>query len=464
MLPSFAMYASDTIVAPATPAGRGAIAIIRLSGPDAIKIAYTLWHPLSPPAPSRTLRLGEIRDPLTGATLDRALCAIFPAPRSFTGEDVAELHCHGGVYLVSRIVGLAADAGARIAEPGEFSRRAYLNGRIDLTAAEAIADLIDARGAKALAQAVAQLGGALAQRVDGLRHQLITIRAHLEAEIDFADEDLSLPSRAALADAAAALAADIGLLHDSFARGRLTREGARAAIIGKPNAGKSSILNLLLGIDRAIVTPIPGTTRDVIEDTISLAGMPLILADTAGLRESDDAVEKIGIERTRVSAAEAELLIAVFDSARPFDADDERVIAAAAGRAGVAILNKRDLAQHLYSDELCQRGLRLPVVELSTVTTAGVAKLREQLGATIEELAGDNTSGAVTISRERHRVALARAREAVGAAYDGLNSVMPPEIVAVDIELATEAVGSITGAIDSEDILDAIFREFCIGK
>ena len=459
------MYASDTIVAPATPAGRGAVAIIRLSGPAAITIAHAIWHPLSAtPAPPRALRLGEMRDPLNGAILDRALCVVFPGPRSFTGEDVAELHCHGGAYLVRRLVSLAATAGARIAEPGEFSRRAYLNGRIDLTAAEAIADLIEARGEKALAQAIAQLGGALAERVDGLRRKLVAIRAHLEAEIDFADEDLSLPSRAAIADAVADLAADIRLLHDSFARGRLTREGARAAIIGKTNAGKSSILNLLLGADRAIVTPIPGTTRDVIEDTLSLGGAPLVIADTAGLRDSDDAVERLGIERTRRSAAEADLLIAVFDSARPFDPDDARVIAAAAGRAGVAILNKRDLPQQLHSDELRGRGLAIPIVELSAVTAAGIDRLRDQLGTAVEGLAGDGPAGEVTISRERHRVALARALEAISSGYAALNSAMPPEIVAVDIELATEALGAITGAISSEEILDAIFREFCIGK
>ena len=465
MLLSALMYASDTIVASATPTGRGAVAIIRLSGPAAIAIAHTLWHPLSATvAPSRALRLGEIRDPLTGATLDRALCVVFPGPRSLTGEDVAELQCHGGAYLVRRLVGLAAAAGARIAEPGEFSRRAYLNGRIDLTAAEAIADLIDARGEQALAQAIAQLGGALAGRVDGLRRKLIAIRAHLEAEIDFADEDLSLPSRAAIANAVADLAADLRLLHDSFARGRLTREGAHATIIGKPNAGKSSILNLLLGADRVIVTPVPGTTRDVIEETISLNGSALVIADTAGLRDSDDAVERLGIERTRRSAAQADLLIAVFDSARPFDPDDARVIAAADSRAGVAILNKRDLAQHLYSDALRRRGLTLPIVELSTVTTAGIGQLRDQLATVVEQLAGGYASGEITISRERHRVALASALEATIAAGAALGAAMPPEIIAVDIELATEALGAITGAISSEEILDAIFREFCIGK
>ena len=460
------MYPADTIVAPATPSGRGAVAIIRISGPQAIAIARSLWHPLAANPAPRELRLGEIRDPRTGATLDRAMGAVFPAPRSLTGEDVAEIHCHGGVYLVRRILALAADAGARIAEPGEFTRRAYLNGRIDLTAAEAIADLVEARGEAALRQAIAQLGGALAQRVEGLRERLIGIRAHLEAEIDFADEDLSLPSRDTIATAIAALAADVRILRDSFVRGRLTRTGARAAIIGKPNAGKSSILNLLLGTERAIVTPIPGTTRDVIEDAISLGPWPLILADTAGIRESSDEVERIGIERTRIAAAEADLIIAVFDSSRPFDSDDADVLAATRDRAAVALLNKRDLRQVLSRDELLLRNHSLPIIDFSATTTAGLDDLRAELTKAIERLAGisDSAGADVAISRERHRAALARGGEALEAAHDAALAGMPPEIVAVDIALATEALDALTGTIASEDILDAIFREFCIGK
>ena len=255
------------------PPGTGAVAIVRLSGPEAIRIVRAIWRPLRPRAAFRahTLYLGEVRNPATGASIDRALGVVMPAPRSLTGEDVVELHCHGGAYLVRRVIALAMAHGARMAEPGEFSRRAFLNGRMDLTEAEAIADLIAARSDSALEQAITQLGGALAERVGRLRAGVIGIRAHLEAEIDFADEDVDLPSREQIAAAIADLAADIRVLHDSFARGRLMREGARATIVGKPNVGKSSILNLLLGAERAIVTPIPGTTRDVIEDSISSA-------------------------------------------------------------------------------------------------------------------------------------------------------------------------------------------------
>jgi len=466
------MYAVDTIVAPATPPGAGAVAIVRLSGPRAIEIARLLWHSaardLSALSPRR-LYLGEIRDPSTGAPIDRAMLAIFPAPRSLTGEDVAELQCHGGSYLVRRVVALATAAGARLAEPGEFSRRAFLNGRIDLTEAEAIADLVSARGEAALRMALAQLSGALADRVTGLRRQVIAIRAHLEAEIDFADEDIRLPSRDDIVGEIDSLTADLAELHDSFARGRIIREGARAAIIGKPNAGKSSVLNLLLGADRAIVTPIPGTTRDVIEDSIALGGLPLVLADTAGVRESADPVERIGIERTRRHAGDTDLVIAVFDSSRPLDSDDADVIAMCAGRAGVAILNKRDLPPRLNAEILCARGLELPIVEFSALTAAGLSELRDRLERTVADLAGgaNGTSGGgeiVAISRERHRDALARALDSLGAARLSALAAMPPEIVAVDVMAAADALGSITGIVGTEDVLDALFREFCIGK
>ncbi|MGH7933459.1 MAG: tRNA uridine-5-carboxymethylaminomethyl(34) synthesis GTPase MnmE, partial [Candidatus Binataceae bacterium] len=391
------MYVADTIVAPATPPGPGAVAIVRLSGPRAIEIARTLWHPAAsrnshPVSASgllpRKLHLGEIRDPRTAARIDRAMCVVMRAPKSLTGEDVAELHCHGGVYLVRRVLALALALGARMADPGEFSRRAFLNGRIDLTEAEAIADLVAARGESALQQALAHLSGALAERVNRLRRQVVNIRAHLEAEIDFADEDLKLPSRGQMADEIARLLDDINLLHDSFARGRLMRQGARAAIIGKPNAGKSSVLNLLLGVERAIVTAIPGTTRDVIEDAVNVGPYPLVLQDTAGVRESADEIERIGIERTRRHADAADLLIAIFDASRPFTDEDAEIIAMCRGRAGVALLNKRDLPHVLAAAALRERGLALPLMEFSALTADGLGALRDCLAEVVAALAG----------------------------------------------------------------------------
>ncbi len=459
------MYAEDTIVAPATPPGKGAVAIVRLSGGLAMRIARALWHPLgsAPPLPRR-LGLGEIRDPQTGAVVDRAMCVMMPAPASLTGEDVVELHCHGGPYIVRRVVGLTIAAGARMAEPGEFSRRAFLNGRIDLTEAEAVADLINVRSESALQQALAQLNGALAQRVGQLRSGVVAIRAHLEAEIDFADEGLNLPRRKEIAADLARLIDDVALLHDSFRRGRLARDGARAAIVGKPNVGKSSVLNLLLGADRAIVTAFPGTTRDVIEESVTLGPWPLVLQDTAGVREAGDEVERIGIGRALGSATEADLLIAVFDASRPFEDDDARVVELCRERAGIALLNKSDLPAVLSPTELLDRGLGMPVLSFSALSAAGTPGLRDELGRALEALAAAGPADGVAISRERHREALAQALEALGNARSSALSGMPPEIVAVDAAAASQALGALTGEVGGEDVLDAVFREFCIGK
>jgi tRNA modification GTPase len=459
------MYVQDTIVAPATAPGPGAVAIIRLSGPDAIGILRSIWQPLrGAKLKPRRLYLGDIRDPASDAAIDRALAAIMPGPRSLTGEDVAELHCHGGAFLVRRVLGLAMSYGARMAERGEFSRRAFLNGRIDLTAAEAVADIVAARGESALAQALAHLNGALAERVTGLRDRVIAISAHLEAEIDFSDEDIALPSREQIAAGIAALREDVGVLHQSFARGRLMRTGARAAIIGKPNAGKSSVLNALLGVERAIVTPIPGTTRDVIEDTIQVGPYPLVIQDTAGVRTGAGEVERIGIERTLSHAGEADLLIAVFDSSRPLEREDRQVFELCRERAGVALLNKSDLPAAIGVNELRDSGLTLPAVRVSALCGDGLDALRQELLSALEALGRDHQGDTAAISRERHREALARALTALAAAEQSARAAMPPEIVAVDIAIAADALASISGQVTSEDVLDAIFREFCIGK
>ena len=460
------MYTEDTIVAPATPPGKGAVAIVRLSGGRATQIAMALWHSQGSTAPRpRHLSLGEIRDPLNGAIVDRAMCVVMPGPASLTGEDVVEFYCHGGPYIVRRVLGLAIAAGARMAERGEFSRRAFLNGRMDLTEAEAVADLIDVRSESALQQALAQLSGALAQRVGHLRSAVIAIRAHLEAEIDFADEGLNLPGRKEIAADIARLADDVALLHDSFRRGRLARDGARAAIVGKPNAGKSSVLNLLLGADRAIVTAVPGTTRDVIEESVTLGPWPLVLQDTAGVREAGDDVERIGIGRTLTSVAEADLLIPVFDSSRPFEDEDARVLALCEGRAGVALLNKSDLRPPILSPaDLLGRGLTMPILRFSALNAEGTPALRDELALAVDALAAAGPDEGVAISRERHRQALAKALEALRSARASALSGMPPEMVAVDAASAAEALGALTGEVGTEDVLDAVFREFCIGK
>ena len=459
------MYEEDTIVAAATPPGVGAVAIVRLSGPLSFEILRAVWRSQSKTTlQPRRLYLGDIVDPETHVHLDRAMAVIFPKPRSLTGEDVVELQCHGGSYLVHRITALAMHFGARLAEPGEFSRRAFLNGRIDLTEAEAIADLVEARSDSSLKQAISHLTGALAGKLGGLRKKLISISAYLEAEIDFSDEGIRLPSRGEIASLLETLYEDVAVLHESYARGRLLREGARVAIVGKPNVGKSSILNLLLGTDRAIVTPIPGTTRDVIEDSIEVGPYAVVLQDTAGIRQSSDQVERIGIERSRRSLDEADLAIAVFDSSQALTDEDAAIAHHISGKMGIALLNKNDLPPKVQPADLCALGVAMPILSFSALRTDGIENLKGELLRGLEALRGPASGEEIAISRERHRDALAHALEALAAAKVSALQSMPPEIIAVDVTLAADALGQITGEVHTEDVLDAVFREFCIGK
>ena len=471
------MYAADTIVAPATASGIGAVAIVRLSGPRAFEILDAIFRPAQPAelAP-RTMRLGDVVDPATGARIDRALAVVMPQPASLTGEDVAEIQCHGGPFVVRRIVALALDAGARLAEPGEFTRRAFLNGRIDLAEAEAVADLVAARSDSALANALSQLSGALSARVEELRAQVVAIRAHLEVEIDFSDEDIRLPSRREVAAEIERLIADVAMLHDSFARGLMMRAGVHATIVGKPNAGKSRLMNLLLGADRAIVTAIAGTTRDVIEDSVQLGPYALVLNDTAGVRESTDDVERIGIERTLRSARAADLLIAMFDASRPLESADLDVIRLTANRPGLAILNKRDLPAAISADDLRAHGLRIPILPFSAIDleqAAAPARRADQSNRRASSAQPRRHQDQVKphshakSNRNLPRASSRRARDGSGSPQErprSALSLMPPEIVAVDIMAAAAALASITGEVSSEDILDAIFQNFCIGK
>jgi len=461
------MYIQDTIVAPATAPGRGAVAIVRLSGPDAIRILRVIWKREgdSDEIESRRLYIGDVVDPATGAHIDRALAVAMPAPASLTGEDVAEIQCHGGPYIVRRIVAIAIDAGARAAEPGEFTRRTFLNGKIDLTEAEAIADLVEAKSEAALKNALEHISGGLKTKVDDLRGELISIRAHLEAEIDFSDEDIALPSREEIVAALARLGREIATLHDSFARGRIEREGVRATIIGKPNVGKSSILNLILGTDRAIVTPIAGTTRDIIEDSVQLGPHALVIQDTAGIRAHAGEVEQIGIARTLKSVGEADLVIAVFDSSRPLNAEDVRIADRCAGRTGIALLNKTDLPALASEGELRALGITMPILPICAIRVEDAERIRSELSHTIQTFVDSRgVADGAAISRERHRDMLASALRAIENASAALETKSPPEIIAVDVTEACDALGQITGAVHSEDILDAVFREFCIGK
>jgi len=395
-----------------------------------------------------------------GRVLDRGLAVRMRAPRSYTGEEVVELHCHGGALLARRLLGAAIAAGARAARPGEFTLRAFVNGKLDLAQAESVADLIAARTDVALRVAAEQLGGALSRVVEDWREQLIGIAARLEVAIDFSEEDVGDLDRVTLgADASRAL---VGLrdLAGSYARGRILREGVRVAIVGKPNAGKSSWLNRLLGAERAIVTPVPGTTRDVIEEAVDVGGLAVVLVDTAGLRSSLEEVERIGIRRTHAQIAEADVVLIVLDHSRRFEAEDEEALNATRHKKRILLINKIDLQRQLELPANLADGVA--IVRGSALDGSGGHQLRGE----ILNLAdfGDEQCASVTVTRERHHRALNLAADAVERTIAGLRVGHPPDVLAVDIMTALDHLGEIVGRASPEAVLDRIFSEFCIGK
>ncbi|MAY65665.1 MAG: tRNA uridine-5-carboxymethylaminomethyl(34) synthesis GTPase MnmE [Rhodospirillaceae bacterium] len=447
-----------TIFALASGGARAGVAVIRLSGPGAAA-ALTALAPGKPLADPRRAVLRALRDPATGEVLDQALVLFFPGPGSFTGEDVAEFHLHGGPAVVEGVLAaLGQVAGLRPAEAGEFTRRAFLNGKLDLTQAEAIADLVAAETSEQRRQALDQAAGALGQIYEGWRARLIAAIAHVEAGIDFADEDLPEDIDRAARDALAALAGEIAAHLDDGRRGERLRAGVHLALLGRPNAGKSTLLNLLAGRDAAIVSETAGTTRDVIEVHLDLGGVPVIVADTAGLRDSADAVEREGVRRAAARADWADLKLIVLDRADWPDVPADLRALAADGRA-LVLVNKADLAPVETVEDLGPA----PVLALSARTGAGVEVFLSVLTAKVRDLAVAGAGASAAPTRARHRHALEEARTALAAALDGW-STRGPELVAEDLRLAARAIGRITGRVDVEDLLDVIFAEFCIGK
>ena len=439
---------AETIFALASAPGRAGIAVVRVSGPGADAALSAL--DCNRPEPRRATR-AKLRDS-AGALIDDGLVLWFPAPHSFTGEDVAELHIHGGRAVIAHLSeSLASLKGVRPAEPGEFTRRAFEHGKLDLTQAEALADLIDAETRAQQRQALRQMGGALKELYDDWRHRLVQALAHLEAVIDFPDEDLPPHIAARLWDEVADLRRDISAHLDDKHRGERTREGVNAAIIGPPNAGKSSLLNALVRRDAAIVSDIPGTTRDVIEIHLDLGGYAVTIADTAGLRAAGDAIEDEGVRRAHKRAKEADLKIALFDGAR-FPLRDSATDALRDART-LAVVNKADLIKSPKAFD-AHAGLHF----ISVKTGFGVAEFLAALEARVRDESDVGASAPLT--RERHRGALEECRDAL----DRAKAARLPELAAEDLRLAARALGRLTGRVDVDEILDVVFRDFCIGK
>jgi len=453
----------DTIAAIATPLGEGGLAIIRLSGPRSLAVADKCFEPagkqsLKPSAaPTHTIHYGRIvRD---GRTVDETLLSVMRAPRTFTREDAVEITCHGGILAAKLVLDTVLESGARLAEPGEFTRRAFLNGRIDLAQAEAVADLIHARTELSLAAANEQLAGKLSHRINQLRDDMMSILSHVEAHIDFPEEDIAPDTR----DRLLARLEQGARLMDELLRtaneGQILRRGIRAAIVGRPNAGKSSLLNQLLGHDRAIVSPIAGTTRDTIEETANIRGLPVVFVDTAGLREAGDAIEQEGIRRSHDTMAKAELILHVFDIAEPFTAEDRNYLNQFARKKRIIVRNKTDLAARLELPD----GLNSRVADVCSLTGQGIEALKD----TIRDIVWSGEIKAEMLQamiNSRHQDALRRAREATGRTMEALRGDLALDLVALDLRIAVNAVGEVVGKTTTEDLLDSIFSQFCIGK
>lgn len=471
------MSTEDTIVAIATPSGEGGLAVVRLSGAAAFTLLDACFEPAgaSPKrlseAPTHTLHYGRIM--IGGSPVDEVMVAVMKAPRSFTREDVAEVTCHGGSLPSRLVLEALLAAGARLAMPGEFTRRAFLNGRIDLAQAEAVADIIHSKTDSALRAANEQLAGSLSRKIQHARDDLLNALAHIEAHVDFPDEDIAPDTREALENRIQDCIRMIEALLETAAHGRILRQGIRTIIVGLPNAGKSSILNALLGHDRAIVSAIPGTTRDTIEETASIRGFPVVFVDTAGLRHASDSVEEQGIQRTRMALQTAELALIVIDASQaPSDQIAHIFSEVPASASPLVVLNKCDLPRCFDVSSLPH----LPMVSVSCATGEGMESLKDAIRDAIAARAHSSgkavgsgaLSDAVPASgvyvNARHQEALRRAELAAVRTLQALREGASLELVALDLRIALNALGEIIGETTTEDLLDRVFSQFCIGK
>ena len=455
------MYHADTIAAVATPPGEGGVALVRLSGPDAERIGREVLVRKDAGWESHRLYYGRVRDPDRGAVVDEVMFAFLRQPRSYTGEDTVEIHCHGGPYVVRQVLGLVLARGARHAEPGEFTKRAFLNGRLDLTQAEAVLDLIRSRTDKAAGVALGQMEGGLSQEVRALREQLVDTLVQVEAAIDFPEEEIELLQQAALAGKVAGVVDRISALIDSYEWGRLIREGVRVCIVGRPNVGKSSLMNALLGVDRAIVTATPGTTRDFIEETVNLDGLPVVLWDTAGIRGGTEGVEQIGIDVTLKRLEESEGCLLVLDGSAPLTHEDREVAQRVRERPGLVVVNKSDLGQRLTPADVSETLPHLKQVRVSALTNQGLDELRTALRDCFLDSSKESE---IVVTNVRHKAALERARSSLSEVQRAMEQGMPPDIVAVDLQEARDDLEEIIGAVTNDDVLERIFSQFCIGK
>ena len=459
------MFIDDTIAAIATAPGEGGIGIIRISGSNSLQVAEEIFKSVSGKKISeynlRSLIYGDIFD--GEKRIDEVLVAYMKGPHSYTGEDVIEINCHGGFISVKKILELILTKDVRLAEAGEFTKRAFLNGRIDLSQAEAVIDVIKSKTDKAQEVAQSQLEGSLAKKIRELRNKVTEVLAQLEVSIDFSDEDVEDVTYKEIEEKSLELRAEIKKLYDSAESGKILRDGLKTVIIGKPNVGKSSLLNSILGENRAIVTEIPGTTRDVIEEFVNIKGIPLKIVDTAGIRETEDIVEKIGVQKSKESIEFADLVIIVLDSSKQLSDEDLEILQSAQSKKTIVLLNKIDLEQVIDESEIEKFVGKENINKISALKNEGIEQIHDKIEAMV--FTGDvKSSSSLVITNSRHKDALYKAYNSINDAIDGIMQRLPYDFIEVDFKNIWDYLGYINGDTVQEDLLDTIFSNFCIGK
>jgi tRNA modification GTPase len=458
-------YLDDTIAAISTPVGQGGIGIVRLSGPDAAAIADRIFRSKNNEKPSRAsshkMLYGHIVDPADGHIVDEVLLAIMHAPNSYTREDVVEINCHGSIVSARQILEITLRQGGRIAEPGEFTKRAFLHGRIDLSQAEAVLDVIHAKTEESMRIAGEQLRGGLKEKIAAIREQLMEITAFVEVHIDFPEDEIEAMSKKEITKNISDTSAEIRRLSATFNEARFFREGLSIAIVGRPNVGKSSLLNALLQKDRAIVTNLPGTTRDLIEDYLNINGLPIRIMDTAGIRSSDEIIEQEGIRRSMQAIEHADFIVAMFDGSELFGQEDQDLLNIIRDKKAVMVINKADLPQKISLEHSAAEGKQS--VCISAVTGEGIEKLKSVIfESNLHGWEGEREG--VVVTNIRHKAALDSAAESLNRAGDLLSGNNPLELFSIEMRGSLDSIGEITGTITTDEILQKIFSSFCIGK
>ena len=455
----------DTIAAISTPPGEGAISIVRMSGEEAVSIAQKVFSGKDlTQAKSHTINYGHIVDPKTHEEIDEVMVSLMLAPKTFTREDVVEINCHGGIVATNRILQLLLVNGARLAEPGEFTKRAFLHGRIDLTQAESVMDLIRAKTDRSMKIALNQLDGNLSHLIDSLRKDILDVLAQVEVNIDYPEyDDVEEMTTKLLKEKAIEIKQRIEQLLKTASQGKIMREGLATALVGRPNVGKSSLLNHLLHEDKAIVTDVAGTTRDVIEEYVNVSGVPLKLIDTAGIRETDDKVEKIGVERSKKAIEQSDLVLLVLNAAESLTKEDLELIRLTNDKKRIIILNKTDLEEKLDRKELAKISENAPVYATSILKNEGVEALEEAISKLFFN-GIENSQSTVMVTNARHVALLEKAQNSLDSVLEGISSGMPFDLVQIDMTEAWNLLGEITGESYEDELLDQLFSQFCLGK